>query len=186
MGIPVFPSHLSLSLSIYIYISVSLSLSLSVSLSFCVSVSLSLSLSLSVGVVSWPVRLLLFSVPVSTESGRFGLSSSSEWFMISVSGIQLRSLSWFDKLSSLRSGLTEGLSVSSDPVSVRDMSVPLLKVGAVLSTMIMVTNWMSQTLPGLVGLDPHVARPGNSEKIISVSTNITLYCVSLMCVCVRL
>ncbi|XP_043076578.1 noelin-2b [Puntigrus tetrazona] len=49
------------------------------------------------------------------------------------------------------------------------MSVPLLKVGAVLSTMIMVSNWMSQTLPGLVGLDPHIARPGTSEKIISVS-----------------
>ncbi|XP_042573452.1 noelin-2b isoform X1 [Cyprinus carpio] len=47
------------------------------------------------------------------------------------------------------------------------MSAPLLKVGAVLSTMIMVTNWMSQTLPGLVGLDPHIARPGTSEKIIS-------------------
>ncbi|XP_052402842.1 noelin-2b isoform X2 [Carassius gibelio] len=49
------------------------------------------------------------------------------------------------------------------------MSAALLKVGAVLSTMIMVTNWMSQTLPGLVGLDPHIARPGTSEKIISVS-----------------
>uniref|UniRef100_A0A673MZU3 Noelin-2-like n=1 Tax=Sinocyclocheilus rhinocerous TaxID=307959 RepID=A0A673MZU3_9TELE len=36
------------------------------------------------------------------------------------------------------------------------MSAPLLKVGAVLSTMILVTNWMSQTLPGLVGLDPHI------------------------------
>ncbi|XP_026102982.1 noelin-2-like isoform X1 [Carassius auratus] len=47
------------------------------------------------------------------------------------------------------------------------MSAALLKVGAVLSTMIMVTNWMSQTLPGLVGLDPHIARPGTSEKIIS-------------------
>ncbi|XP_016336956.1 noelin-2b isoform X2 [Sinocyclocheilus anshuiensis] len=47
------------------------------------------------------------------------------------------------------------------------MSAPLLKVGAVLSTMILVTNWMSQTLPGLVGLDPHIARPGTSEKIIS-------------------
>nr|KAF6280335.1 olfactomedin 1 [Pipistrellus kuhlii] len=33
------------------------------------------------------------------------------------------------------------------------MSVPLLKVGVVLSTMAMVTNWMSQTLPALVGLN---------------------------------
>ncbi|XP_067260053.1 noelin-2b [Chanodichthys erythropterus] len=48
------------------------------------------------------------------------------------------------------------------------MSVPLLKVGAVLSTMIMITNWMSQKLPALVGLDQHFARPGTSEKIISV------------------
>ncbi|XP_051560143.1 noelin-2b isoform X1 [Myxocyprinus asiaticus] len=48
------------------------------------------------------------------------------------------------------------------------MSVPLLKIGAVLSTMIMLTNWMSQRLPSLVGLDQHVARPGTSEKIIGV------------------
>uniref|UniRef100_A0A3B4AN59 Noelin domain-containing protein n=1 Tax=Periophthalmus magnuspinnatus TaxID=409849 RepID=A0A3B4AN59_9GOBI len=33
------------------------------------------------------------------------------------------------------------------------MSVPMLKIGAVLSTMAMVTNWMSQTLPSLVGLN---------------------------------
>lgn len=34
-----------------------------------------------------------------------------------------------------------------------DMSVPLLKIGVVLSTMAMITNWMSQTLPSLVGLN---------------------------------
>uniref|UniRef100_A0AAY5EFW0 Uncharacterized protein n=1 Tax=Electrophorus electricus TaxID=8005 RepID=A0AAY5EFW0_ELEEL len=40
------------------------------------------------------------------------------------------------------------------------MSVPLLKIGAVLSTMAMVTNWMSQTLPSLVGLNgTTVSRP---------------------------
>uniref|UniRef100_A0A4W4H3R6 Olfactomedin-like domain-containing protein n=1 Tax=Electrophorus electricus TaxID=8005 RepID=A0A4W4H3R6_ELEEL len=33
------------------------------------------------------------------------------------------------------------------------MSVPILKIGMVLSTMAMVTNWMSQTLPSLVGLN---------------------------------
>uniref|UniRef100_A0A2K6GS14 Olfactomedin 1 n=1 Tax=Propithecus coquereli TaxID=379532 RepID=A0A2K6GS14_PROCO len=33
------------------------------------------------------------------------------------------------------------------------MSVPLLKIGVVLSTMAMITNWMSQTLPSLVGLN---------------------------------
>ncbi|XP_066128749.1 noelin-2 isoform X1 [Saccopteryx bilineata] len=45
------------------------------------------------------------------------------------------------------------------------MSVPLLKIGAVLSTMAMVTNWMSQTLPSLVGLNSTVSRAGASEKI---------------------
>ncbi|ELK05836.1 Noelin-3 [Pteropus alecto] len=33
------------------------------------------------------------------------------------------------------------------------MSSPLLKLGAVLSTMAMISNWMSQTLPSLVGLN---------------------------------
>ncbi|KAG9278987.1 noelin-2a isoform X1 [Astyanax mexicanus] len=48
------------------------------------------------------------------------------------------------------------------------MSVPLLKIGAVLSTMAMVTNWMSQTLPSLVGLNgTTVARGGTSERIVS-------------------
>ena len=47
------------------------------------------------------------------------------------------------------------------------MSVPLLKIGAVLSTMAMVTNWMSQTLPSLVGLNGTVSRAGASEKIVS-------------------
>lgn len=47
------------------------------------------------------------------------------------------------------------------------MSVPLLKIGAVLSTMAMVTNWMSQTLPSLVGLNNTVSRAGSSEKIVS-------------------
>ncbi|XP_062865862.1 noelin-2b [Trichomycterus rosablanca] len=49
------------------------------------------------------------------------------------------------------------------------MSVPVLKVGLVLSTMAMLTNWISQNLPSLVGLDQTVARPGNSEKIVSVA-----------------
>uniref|UniRef100_A0A8C5LYV9 Olfactomedin 2 n=1 Tax=Leptobrachium leishanense TaxID=445787 RepID=A0A8C5LYV9_9ANUR len=43
------------------------------------------------------------------------------------------------------------------------MTVPLLKIGAVLSTMAMVSNWMSQTLPSLVGLNG--TRGGTSEKI---------------------
>ncbi|TNN41274.1 Noelin-2 [Liparis tanakae] len=51
------------------------------------------------------------------------------------------------------------------------MSVPMLKIGAVLSTMAMVTNWMSQTLPSLVGLNgTTVTRGGTSERIVSVGT----------------
>uniref|UniRef100_A0A3Q0RKV8 Olfactomedin 2a n=1 Tax=Amphilophus citrinellus TaxID=61819 RepID=A0A3Q0RKV8_AMPCI len=46
------------------------------------------------------------------------------------------------------------------------MSVPMLKIGAVLSTMAMVTNWMSQTLPSLVGLNgTTISRGGTSERI---------------------
>uniref|UniRef100_A0A665U576 Uncharacterized protein n=1 Tax=Echeneis naucrates TaxID=173247 RepID=A0A665U576_ECHNA len=49
------------------------------------------------------------------------------------------------------------------------MSVPMLKIGAVLSTMAMVTNWMSQTLPSLVGLNgTTISRGGTSERIVSV------------------
>ncbi|NP_998425.2 noelin-2b precursor [Danio rerio] len=48
------------------------------------------------------------------------------------------------------------------------MSAALLKLGAVLSTMVLISNWMSQNLPALVGLDQHTAAPGTSEKIISV------------------
>lgn len=47
----------------------------------------------------------------------------------------------------------------------------MLKMGLVLSTMAMLTNWMSQTLPRLVGLDQTAARLGNSEKFISVRVN---------------
>lgn len=49
------------------------------------------------------------------------------------------------------------------------MSVPMLKIGAVLSTMAMVTNWMSQTLPSLVGLNgTAISRGGSTERIVSV------------------
>ncbi|XP_062367728.1 noelin-2-like [Cinclus cinclus] len=48
------------------------------------------------------------------------------------------------------------------------MSVPLLKLGALLSTVAMVTNWMSQTLPSLVGLNGTAeSRAGTSQKIVS-------------------
>lgn len=55
------------------------------------------------------------------------------------------------------------------------MSVPMLKIGAVLSTMAMVTNWMSQTLPSLVGLNgTTISRGGTSERIVSV--RMTSFC----------
>ncbi|PWA27207.1 hypothetical protein CCH79_00013846 [Gambusia affinis] len=53
----------------------------------------------------------------------------------------------------------------------KQMTVPMLKIGAVLSTMAMVTNWMSQTLPSLVGLNGTIISPdGTHERIISKKT----------------
>lgn len=67
------------------------------------------------------------------------------------------------------------------------MSVPLLKIGAVLSTMAMVTNWMSQTLPSLVGLNgTTISRAGTSERIVSVRNPrlfLTLPLFISRCVC---
>lgn len=61
------------------------------------------------------------------------------------------------------------------------MSVPMLKIGAVLSTMAMVTNWMSQTLPSLVGLNgTTVSRGGTSERIVSV--RMTFFAFIQVCV----
>ncbi|XP_041957297.1 olfactomedin 1a [Alosa pseudoharengus] len=51
------------------------------------------------------------------------------------------------------------------------MSVPLLKIGVVLSTMAMITNWMSQTLPSIVGLNAtalNVAPPGVPDRSTGV------------------
>lgn len=63
------------------------------------------------------------------------------------------------------------------------MTVPMLKIGAVLSTMAMVTNWMSQTLPSLVGLNgTSVSREGTSEKIVSVRMTLSLLLLLLCCV----
>lgn len=44
--------------------------------------------------------------------------------------------------------------------------MPMLKIGAVLSTMAMVTNWMSQTLPSLVGLNGTIPE-GTAERFVS-------------------
>lgn len=52
------------------------------------------------------------------------------------------------------------------------MSVPLLKIGVVLSTMAMITNWMSQTLPSLAGLNTtrlSAARGGTLDRSTGVS-----------------
>ena len=59
------------------------------------------------------------------------------------------------------------------------MTVPMLKIGAVLSTMAMVTNWMSQTLPSLVGLNgTTISRGGTSERIVSVSMTLLAFFVA--------
>lgn len=47
------------------------------------------------------------------------------------------------------------------------MSPPLLKLGAVLSTMAMISNWMSQTLPSLVGLN--TTKLTTSDTLVSSS-----------------
>lgn len=56
------------------------------------------------------------------------------------------------------------------------MSVPLLKIGVVLSTMAMITNWMSQTLPSLVGLNTTkltAERAGYPDRSTGVSVTTT-------------
>nr|XP_025950048.1 noelin-3 isoform X3 [Dromaius novaehollandiae] len=47
------------------------------------------------------------------------------------------------------------------------MSPSLLKLGAVLSTMAMISNWMSQTLPSLVGLN--ITRLSTSDTLTQIS-----------------
>ncbi|XP_035393938.1 noelin-3 isoform X3 [Cygnus olor] len=47
------------------------------------------------------------------------------------------------------------------------MSPPLLKLGAVLSTVAMISNWMSQTLPSLVGLN--TTRLSTSDTLTQIS-----------------
>lgn len=65
-------------------------------------------------------------------------------------------------------GVSVCVCVVCECVRVR-MSVPMLKIGAVLSTMAMVTNWMSQTLPSLVGLNGTIiSSEGTHERIVSV------------------
>ncbi|KAJ3605752.1 hypothetical protein NHX12_027796 [Muraenolepis orangiensis] len=53
------------------------------------------------------------------------------------------------------------------------MSVPLLKIGVVLSTMAMITNWMSQTLPSLV----LPANPEDSWQVYSSAQDSEGRCV---------
>lgn len=57
------------------------------------------------------------------------------------------------------------------------MTVPLLKIGVVLSTMAMITNWMSQTLPSLVGLNTTrltAAQGGYPDRSTGVSARVFL------------
>lgn len=66
-------------------------------------------------------------------------------------------------------GWLERVVCTGGPPQEMNMTVPMLKIGAVLSTMAMVTNWMSQTLPSLVGLNgTTISREGTSERIVSV------------------
>jgi len=72
------------------------------------------------------------------------------------------------------------------------MSVPLLKIGVVLSTMAMITNWMSQTLPSLVGLNTtklSAAQGGYPDRSTGVSAQVYAYfpdgsVEGQVCVCV--
>lgn len=63
------------------------------------------------------------------------------------------------------------------------MTVPLLKIGVVLSTMAMITNWMSQTLPSLVGLNTTrltAAQGGYPDRSTGVSARVFL-CFLFVC-----
>lgn len=60
------------------------------------------------------------------------------------------------------------------------MTVPLLKIGVVLSTMAMITNWMSQTLPSLVGLNTTkltAAQGGYPDRSTGVSVQVLRFLV---------
>lgn len=60
------------------------------------------------------------------------------------------------------------------------MTVPLLKIGVVLSTMAMITNWMSQTLPSLVGLNTTrltAAQGGYPDRSTGVSARVLFICI---------
>lgn len=68
------------------------------------------------------------------------------------------------------------------------MSVPLLKIGVVLSTMAMITNWMSQTLPSLVGLNTTkitAERAGYPDRSTGVSGTATLRFPRVHFVCIK-
>lgn len=94
--------------------------------------------------------------------GRGWLAGSLPW----LSGAQII---WLEPRSGEGQGWAGWRVVCTGAPQEADMSVPMLKIGAVLSTMAMVTNWMSQTLPSLVGLNgTTISRGGTSERIVSV------------------
>lgn len=70
------------------------------------------------------------------------------------------------------------------------MTVPLLKIGVVLSTMAMITNWMSQTLPSLVGLNTTkltAAQGGYPDRSIGVRFRVIhRVCLAFICPTVAL
>lgn len=66
------------------------------------------------------------------------------------------------------------------------MTVPLLKIGVVLSTMAMITNWMSQTLPSLVGLNTTkltAAQGGYPDRSTGVSVQVLRFFLLVFFVC---
>ncbi|CAB1428395.1 unnamed protein product [Pleuronectes platessa] len=90
-------------------------------------------------------------LPLGLRQGLTGcFSAPAVWSRVGLSGAEVQG-----RAGQGRAGLAEA-----------NMTVPMLKIGAVLSTMAMVTNWMSQTLPSLVGLNgTTVSRGGTSERI---------------------
>lgn len=68
------------------------------------------------------------------------------------------------------------------------MTVPLLKIGVVLSTMAMITNWMSQTLPSLVGLNTTkltAAQGGYPDRSTGVSAQVSLLSRCWLALCLN-
>lgn len=110
------------------------------------------------------------------------------WLAVSLSRLSgKRGIDWSRGPGQGRQGRAGFRAVCAGAPQEANMSVPMLKIGAVLSTMAMVTNWMSQTLPSLVGLNgTTISRGGTSERIVSVRMTFFAFpqvCVHCNCSC---